>query len=103
MKSPPVDRRGALPLRQSGAGLVLGCGALMLLTALAAGATTVPVPERFLVQGVAQMTISGPRCCDGYLFRGLFQASVTVEPAGALEIEQLSVQVMPTDLAEAAV
>jgi hypothetical protein len=103
MKSPPVDHRGARRPRRSAAGLVVGCGALMLLATLEAGATTIPVPERFLVQGVAAMTIAGPRCCDGYLFRGLFQASVTVEPTGALEIEQLAVQVMPTDLAEAAV
>src|ERR1044072_8396695 len=102
MKSPPVDHRGARRPRRSAAAIVVGCGAGMLLATLEAGATTIPVPERFLVQGVAAMTIAGPRCCDGYLFRGLFQASVTVEPTGALEIEQLAVQGMPTGVQGAA-
>jgi hypothetical protein len=75
----------------------------MLLAALAAGAAPVPIAERFLVQGLAEMTISGPRCCDGYVFRGLFEATVTVEPTGDFRIEQLAVRVMPTDVAEAGV
>ncbi len=78
----------------------LAAGALAgaLLGAPAVEATPVPIPQHFLVQGLAEMTLSGPSCCDGYRFQGAFEAALEVDPGGTITIHRFRADLFPIDI-----
>lgn len=93
-------RRGRPPFHRGWrhCGMVAGALALVLLGSGAVEAAPVPIPQQFLAQGLAEMTISGPSCCDGYRFQGVFEAAFDVDPGGTITIHRLRTELFPIDI-----